>query len=434
VRDFNPQGLSNTAWSFATAGHAAPALLDAIAAEAARRVRDSNPQGLSNTAWSFATAGHAAPTLFDALALEAALHVSSFTPQNLANTAWGFATAGRAAPALFDAIAAEAARHVHHFNPQNISNTTWAFATAGRAAPALFDAIAAEAAQRMRDFKPQEMANTAWSFATAGYAAPALFDAIAAEAARRVRDFDPQALANTVWAFATAGRAAPALFNAIAAEAAQRVRDFNPQALANTAWAFAVMDALPIDSSLFDQRFACRCEALAHEFSAEHLRQLHQWRLWYAGERGCSDALPEAALLARCAAAFRDVEVTVSRLQSQVAETVTSFGMPVQEEVVVAEGYSLDIVVDCGGGRLIAIEVDGPSHFVGRDPTGSTLLKRRQLQHLGWRLVSVPYWEWDALRHAVKSTQHQQRCEYLGSSLGFTALSLGEGATTSHDD
>ena len=287
---------------------------------------------------------------------------------------------------------------MHHFNPQNISNTTWAFATAGRAAPALFDAIAAEAAQRMRDFKPQEMANTVWSFATAGRAAPALFDAIAAEAARHVRDF-------------------------------------NPRDLANTAWAFAVADALPIDSSLFDQRFACRCEALAHEFSAEHLRQLHQWRLWYAGERGCSDALPEAALLARCAAAFRDVEeVTISRLQSQVAETVASFGMPVQEEVVVAEGYSLDMVVECGGGRRIAIEVDGPSHFVGRDPTGSTLLKRRQLQHLGWRLVSVPYWEWDALRHAVKSTQHRQQFEYLGSSLGFTTLSLGGGAATSHDD
>lgn len=28
-------------------------------------------------------------------------------------------------------------------------------------------------------------------------------------------------------------------------------------------------------------------------------------------------------------------------------------------------------------------------------PTGSTLLKRRQLTHTGWRLLSVPYFEWD---------------------------------------
>ena len=154
----------------------------------------------------------------------------------------------------------------------------------------------------MRELNPQALANTAWAFATAGHAAPALFDAIAAETARCVRDFKPQELANTAWAFASAGHAAPALFDAIAA--ATRLDECNPLDLTNTAWAFAASDCLPIGSSLFDQRFARRCDALAHEFSVEALRQLHQWKLWYAGERGCSDALPGAALLARCAAAF----------------------------------------------------------------------------------------------------------------------------------
>ena len=87
----------------ATAGHAAPALLDAIATEAVRRaLRDFNPQNLANTVWAFATAGHAAPALFDAIATEVvrgSLH--DFTPQNLANTAWAFAVADRPAPALF---------------------------------------------------------------------------------------------------------------------------------------------------------------------------------------------------------------------------------------------------------------------------------------------------------------------------------------------
>ena len=97
-------------------------------------------------------------------------------------------------------------------------------------------------------------------------------------------------------------------------------------------------------------------------------------------------------------------------------------------------------MIDCGSGQRIAIEVDGPSHFAGgaqgRYPTGATLLKRRQLEHLGWRLVSVPHWEWDALRHANRSTQHRQQFEYLGSCLGFAAVSLGlaEGAAASHDN
>ncbi len=43
--------------------------------------------------------------------------------------------------------------------------------------------------------------------------------------------------------------------------------------------------------------------------------------------------------------------------------------------------------------------MDGSFHFLGREPNGATLLKRRQLRHLGWRLASVPYWELDAAQH-----------------------------------
>ena len=52
------------------------------------------------------------------------------------------------------------------------------------------------------------------------------------------------------------------------------------------------------------------------------------------------------------------------------------------------------------GGREVAVEVDGPSHFFGRTPTGATALKRRQLRAAGWALLPVPYWEWNALADA----------------------------------
>jgi len=232
-----------------------------------------------------------------------------------------------------------------------------------------------------------------------------------------VRELNPQNLANTAWAFATAGHAAPALFDAIGKGSAGRVRELNPQDLANTAWAFAVLDHLPSESSLFDQRFAHQCDALAHEFNSLNLSQLHQWRLWYASERACSDALPGPVLLARCDAAFRAAEAQPSRLQKDVAEALASLGMSVQEEKVLEGGYSLDLVVDCGGEVLIAIEVDGPSHFVGREPTGATLLKRRQLKHVGWPIVSVPHWEWEEQNHRDKSKQREQRAAYLSALL-----------------
>jgi len=51
----------------------------------------------------------------------------------------------------------------------------------------------------------------------------------------------------------------------------------------------------------------------------------------------------------------------------------------------------------------IGIEVDGPAHFVNildpqeqnrRQANGPTALKHRLLNHLGWILFHVPFWEW----------------------------------------
>ena len=164
----------------------------------------------------------------------------------------------------------------------------------------------------------------------------------------------------------------------------------------------------PTDGSgLFGQRFARRCEELTAELSNEGMTQLQQWRLWHAGERGCSDGMPDDALLERCPTALGSEERQPSGLQRQVGAALTSLGLRPAEEVVLHEGSSLDFVVEWVGNRL-GVEVDGLSHFVGRKPNSATLLKRRQLRHLGWRLVSVPYWEWDAA---------QNRSDYLSSAL-----------------
>ena len=67
-------------------------------------------------------------------------------------------------------------------------------------------------------------------------------------------------------------------------------------------------------------------------------------------------------------------------------------------------------------GIKVGIEVDGPSHFINRDPTGSTLLKRRQVSTLdGIHIISVPYWEWDRF-----GTDRAKKQEYLRAKLGLS--------------
>ena len=65
-----------------------------------------------------------------------------------------------------------------------------------------------------------------------------------------------------------------------------------------------------------------------------------------------------------------------------------------------------------------AVEVDGPSHFVkssdgGLHCNGGTLLKQRHLAGLGYTLVSVPFWEWDA----VEKKRQEERVTYLSEKL-----------------
>ena len=227
----------------------------------------------------------------------------------------------------------------------------------------------------------------------------------------RLREFGPQHLANTAWAFAAASHKAPALLDAVAAAAVLRLREFNPQELANTAWAFAAADH--IAPALFDSDAFVQLCAVERSFAPENLHQLHQWQLWRE-ERGAAWPPLPPELAQRCRDAFSSEEGVTSKLQLDVVASLQALGLAPREEVRTDEGYSLDVVVQYGA-REVAIEVDGPSHFCGRTPTGATALKRRQLRAAGWALLPVPYWEWDALGSSKAAKQEYLRAALQGA-------------------
>ena len=378
-----------------------------VCEQTVRMLPELDARQVANVAHAFATArlvGTGPCQNVWAALQEAVLRsLGELNPQHLANTTWAFATAGRESPELFDVISAEVVRRgLGGFNEQNLSNTTWAFAKADREAPVLFDLISAEVVRRgLGGFNEQNLSNTSWAFAKAGHAAPELFDAISAEAVRRgLGGFNAQDLSTTAWAFATAGHAAPELFDALSVGlACRRWGGFDEQNLTNTAWAFAVFD-LPSASAdeLFSMAsFTTRCAQFAASFSRENLSQLHQWSLWRQ-ERGAQWPVISESLRQACYDAFVAREGVPSQLQSDVVREIRSTGdiANVEEEHrCKVSGYSIDALVTLKNGKQIAVEVDGPSHFLGgsQQPTGATLLKHRQLRHFGWQLLSVPYWD-----------------------------------------
>jgi len=299
-------------------------------------------------------------------------------------------------------VCEQTVRMLPELDARQLANVAHAFAKAGLIGAGPWESVWAalpEAALRsLGDGNPQDFSNTAWAFATAGHVAPELFNAISAEALRRrLGGFNAQDLSNTAWAFATAGHESSELFHAISAEAVRRgLGGFNPQHLSNTAWAFAVSNPLRADELFGTALFTTQCANVEKSFSCTARLQLHQWSLWRE-ERGALWPPLNESLRQACHDAFITPGETTSQLQSNVVREIRSHGVQVKEEHrCETSGYSIDALVTLKDGKRVAVEVDGPSHFVGRSqqPTGATLLKHRQLRYFGWRLESVPYWEW----------------------------------------
>ncbi len=140
---------------------------------------------------------------------------------------------------------------------------------------------------------------------------------------------------------------------------------------------------------LFNADFICVCLEKKNDFVMENLCQLHQWQLWQ--EELKSDIRLPQSLREMYQKAFLSQLAEPSRMQDDVISVLASMGLQPEEEVLNKSDYCIDALVEVNE-KKIGIEVDGPSHFVGRKPTGSTFLKHRQVNTLDEiQVVSVPY-------------------------------------------
>jgi hypothetical protein len=172
-------------------------------------------------------------------------------------------------------------------------------------------------------------------------------------------------------------------------------------------------------------------EASANPQVREQYKQVHAFLLvheiegWKDPGRCVSRLRKALGCKGRQALAESEVTERQSILQSQVACAIKGIGYSIEEESrCPVSGYSLDITVmppvhvpgeregnvkgDGPGDAFAAVEVNGPTHYLAggsRVENGATALKRRILTGVGWRLLSVPFWEWD--RGSGEAVQQQ---------------------------
>jgi len=128
-----------------------------------------------------------------------------------------------------------------------------------------------------------------------------------------------------------------------------------------------------------------------------------------------------------------------SKLHEDISHELTRMGIAHANELCVPRlGYHVDIAIlpaaetsgaDADGAALarraatakyagIVIEVDGPSHYNDeRRLRPASEMIRRHLALAGWAVLSVPYWEWDALKSKGKA----RKAEYLTKLLARAA-------------
>jgi hypothetical protein len=203
------------------------------------------------------------------------------------------------------------------------------------------------------------------------------------------------------------------------------------QDVSNMLWAASVFSSFrsPVEGSRWAHTVAKRLISLDKPgvFNTVQLPQLHQFFLWCSVEPTLGvEALNDLqSLKEACRSAFEGKRTAPSAAQQQVSETLRHMGFSVEDEVRCPKsGYSIDLlaislshdsVLGMGGerisgGRVWAVEFDGPSHFLASGaPKGATLLKRRHLQLLGHALVSLPYWEWGRCKGAGEREQYLKR-------------------------
>ena len=454
---FKSQEIKDVLWSFSKIGIRHPQLFKQVTSHLigcdshqARGLDEFSPQGLGNMAWAFARQAQLAEEASDRF--RGSTFLSNISGRLSVYTA-SYVDIGEASIQTLFARIAESAIENHGrlsaLKPQDLSNTAWTFAVLGMRHEDFLSAAKEELARRaaqmtkgdknsMTIFKGQELANLLWALATLNAEAESLLDDLSPYIATLCTDshgkitvesiskvFKRQELANIAWSCAVFGVFPDALMGIVYmgllgndGDSPARVSDIHKD---DGLQQQAIMTLLYVQATLDKEKDGSKLR-LPENFP-------ESWR--QAPGSSPVDHMTETGL---------ELNLSTSKIQRAVSAAFDRIGFVHEEEHVITmremleqygvrvppkdvEVLSIDIA---DVGRRIAIEVDGPAHFItiiGNDEAkegfskisngkleyqfgwdgseqvlnGATALKQRLLQSFGWKTVSIPFWTWSNL-------------------------------------
>lgn len=441
-----PQEISNVLWAYATIGFQSSTIFATAERYITKILLEGTSQTVSNSLWAFATQGYDSPEIFRAAEHHIDRVFEDGNQQAIANILLAYAKQGYDSPKVFKA----AERHIdpafENATSQEIGSVLWAYAKQGYISPVVFGNVERHVDRVFQSANPQDIAIVLWAYATQGFDSEGVFAAAECHIKRVFEDGNPQVFANVLWAYAKQGYDSSVVFRAAERNFHCVLKDGTPQGVATILWAYATVGSIISDESYgVDNFLALWVQATSIpwiEFSDGEKRQLIGAFLLVSPQFSLDvprEWLKDARRLGQ--------DNYNSRLQGEVSSLLDQLGFEHELEVDAVSnlipGY-LAIDIACAE-RKVAIEVDGPHHYLRKlkkeegelsMEDGSTKAKRRFLTRLGWRVINIPFFEWD--RHGSEQEKKEYLSELLARNdvLGYRAPTVNDSqsnqATTRH--
>ena len=427
LKAFNPQDSSNALYACGLLGLTPPDYwLAHFWHASASTLTGFLPQALSNTIYACGRLGITPPDYWlPRFWLASGATLSDATPQHMSNTLYACGQLGMTPPAdWLDRFWAISAASLGDFKPQNFSNTIYACGQLGITPPAgWLESYWQASAANLGDLVPQDFSITLYACAQLGITPPDYWLLhFWPASASSFGNFIPQNFSNTLYACGHLDTRPPADWLQLFSSAfEQALPDMQPQDFANTAFAVAVLQLweLPMWRGLWARFCSCLPRDTAGWSAEDQLNAMQMYQAYQAAavERPGLLPAPEPELLAAARTSWidgareRQAERS-SKFHGNVSACLTQMGVAhANERWCERAERSIDIAIEGGARTPVAMEVDGPFHFLldGRQ-NGSTLLRNRMLTAHGWRVAVVDHRVWDAL-------QTQEREAYLRSLL-----------------
>ena len=409
---FKSQELSNMLYGCQQMGVRPPvAWLQRYLVVSASLLPEYSTQEMSNTIFSLGLLDIAPPDAYLARFWAAtAAALPRFKPQELSNTLYACGRLDIAPPAawmqrywLATSIALAA------YNEQDFSNTLYACGRLQQQPPEEWaERFWALSAPRLLNFTPQELSNTLFAHALLQLDPPEAWLArLWPAAAASTPGFNEQNCANMIYAAAMLDvMPPPAFLQPFWPVAVARMH--RSQELTNTFFACCVLRlwATPVVPMLWQRLLHNVVEARLTGAPAARGDELHTkqiYQLYRNAELDVPGALapPPPDLFAVAKASWLEQAQNTGQVGSfhrEVSSLLSAEGIAHENERWCDRSERrIDIAVEAGPLRL-AIEVDGPSHFLhtGRQ-NGPTRLRNRLLEHHGWTVRSVDVFSWRRL-------------------------------------